>query len=529
MKRDSLITATLILALAGIVSRFLGVTYRIALPRLIGSEGIGLFQMAYQVYVVALILSTAGVPTAISKLVAEKVARGYGRDALEILRLSLGILSFVGLVVSVALMAGANWISANVNRDQRAYYSIMAMAPAVFFASVSSAYRGFFQGLQSMGPTANSEIVEQLVRVGTMLFFTPLLVPFGVEFAAAMANFGSVLGGIASVAVLVWTFRRNRDDIGALLDSGPTEREGLSSILRGLISFSLPVTFSALIFPLMGVIDLVLVPMRLSTLGIPQKEITALFGELSGMATPIVNLPSIFTGSLAFALVPSVSEAYGTGDMSSVRRKSLIGLRLCLMAAVPSTIGIYVLAPEISGLLYANERAGEPLRAMAPAILFLAIQQMSSAVLQGLGQTIIPLATILLGASCKLIATWFLLPIPGLGIKGAAIGTVLAFLIPAGVNLTAVSFISGAKLDLMAIVSKTVLASACMSLGVRLGQTAILDLTGGDGLATVGSIIIGAIIYLVTLLLVGGIRAADIQMIPRVGPVLVRLFRGPRR
>lgn len=529
MRRDSLAVGTLILALAAVVSRFLGIAYRIVLPRLIGAEGIGLFQMAYQTYTLALILSTAGVPLAISKLVAEKVAQGRGRDAIEVFRLSLAILCLVGFGVSLGLILGAGWISVNVNRDPRAYYSIVAMAPAVFFASVSSAYRGFFQGLQNMTPTANSEILEQLVRVGVMLLFTPLLIPLGVQYAAAMANFGSVVGGLASVATLVWILRRSRDDIILLADSPAANRDTVLSALQRLLSFSVPVTLTALIFPMMGMVDLVLVPMRLSGTGIPRGEITALYGELSGMATPVVNLPSILTGSLAFALVPAVSEAYGLGDLASLRRKVDVAVKLCMIVAVPSTIGVYMLAPEISQLLYANERAGDPLRVMAPAILFLAVHQISSAVLQGMGQTLIPFLAILAGALCKFAMTWSLLPVQAVGIKGAALGTVFGFLISAGVNMAAVNVSGAGRFDFIQMVGKTVLASTLMAFGVVFGKSAILDMTGRDGLATVGSIIIGATTYCVALCLVGGVRVSDIHAVPRVGPLIARLVRRPRK
>ncbi|MGB9791464.1 MAG: oligosaccharide flippase family protein, partial [Thermacetogeniaceae bacterium] len=208
MRGESFLGGAFVLTLAGIIVKALGAFYRIPFTRIVGSEGIGLYQMAYPVYTTLLALSTTGIPVAVSLLVAERGACGDRAGARQVFRLSFALLFFLGLLLSLLLFWAAPGIAGGVLGDPRASYPLMAIAPAVFIFSLVSAFRGYFQGWRLMWPTAVSEVIDQVVRVATVLWAAVSLVGRGVELAAAGAAFGAVTGGCASLLVLLILFCR---------------------------------------------------------------------------------------------------------------------------------------------------------------------------------------------------------------------------------------------------------------------------------------------------------------------------------
>ena len=207
MSKDKFLKGALILTVAGIIVKVIGSVNRILLSRLLGGEGIGLYQMAYPIYLLALSISSAGIPVAISIMVAEKAALQDYKGANRVFRISLSVMVVTGAAFSALLYFGAGWlIEHQYVRDSRAYYAIAALAPAIFFVTILASYRGYFQGMQRMLPTGASQIAEQLVRVVTMVAFAWYLLPRGLEYAAAGASFGAGPGAVAGLAVLIYFY-----------------------------------------------------------------------------------------------------------------------------------------------------------------------------------------------------------------------------------------------------------------------------------------------------------------------------------
>ena len=217
MSKNSFIRGALILTIAGIIVKFIGAFSRIYLSRLLGGEGIGLYQMAYPIYLLCLSVSSAGLPVAISIMVAEKNAIHDYVGGQRVFKISLTVLTLTGVFFSIALFFGASWlIDNNIVRDARAYWSLIALAPAVFCATIVATMRGYFQGLQDMMPTAVSQIVEQLVRVVTMIGLAIILLPKGLESGAAGATLGAAPGALIALFVLLWCYwieRKTRKEL----------------------------------------------------------------------------------------------------------------------------------------------------------------------------------------------------------------------------------------------------------------------------------------------------------------------------
>ncbi len=532
MRRDSFLRGAFILMIGSLVSRVLGAVYRFILPWLMGggdagAYGMALFGLPYSIYSIALVLSTMGIPLAVSKLVSEAEARGSLSEARRVFRVSIFLLMGLGALFSFALYAVSPYFVHQVWQNPDAYYSMVALAPAVFFVAIMSAFRGWFQGLQSMTPHAGSQVVEQLVRVVTMFVLVSLLVPYGLEYAAAGATFGATTGALAGVIYLAWVYFRHRDyrEIAVRKDAVPDAgtSEGNVQLIRRLLAFAIPISIGGLVLPLMRLVDAAVVPYRLIQTGYEAVAATTAYGYLESYSMPFINVPAIFSTAVAISLVPSVSASLARGDMPSIREKSFAGLRIAALVGIPSAVGLWVLSDEIPTFFWQAPEAGPVLASIALVALLLTLQQVSSAVLQGLGLPTLPMYNLFAGAVAKLVLTWGLTGIPALGVRGAGWATVAAFGIAVTLNLIALGRQVG-TFSVVGLFWQSAVASAFMAAGVRLSVpplNAAFGLSGG----VLGGVAIGASIYVVAILVVGGVRSSDLRMIPRIGDRMAQYLK----
>jgi stage V sporulation protein B len=506
-KKGNFLKGALILSIAGAISKILGALYRIPLARLLGGEGMGLYQMAYPIYTTILSLATAGVPVAISVLVSRRETEGYNGDSRRIFRVSLIMLLVLGLVLTLLIMQSAHFLANKVLHEPRAYFAIWAVAPAVFFAGLMSVFRGYFQGHQWMIPTAISQVVEQLFRVTAVLILAYLLFPRGIEYSAAGATFGAVVGGVVGLIVLIiffWRFQKEKNSQN-LLYSSERSRDLASEFVR----LAVPVSFGAVVLPLVQVLDAIIVPGRLMSINYTTSQATALYGQLSGMAAVLISLPTIFTISIATSLVPAVSEALANQDRRNLNDRINYGIRAGMLISLPCAAGLYVLAVQICDLLYAAPEAGIPLEILAFSTIVLAAFQLSSAGLQGIGRPEIAMRSLLITGVLKVIFNYSLTSVPMLNIRGAAIGTVLAFGIGSLLNLFFLKRYTGVRYETGRLV-KLILITTAMGAAVKLGYGTIVGLGLHSHLATMTAICIGVAVYAILLLL---LKELDWQMI----------------
>lgn len=525
MSRQSFLHGAMILAAAGLISKVLGILYRIPFARLVGAEGMGLYQMAYPIYTMVLALATAGFPVAISVLVSEKKARGDLLGMRRVFWLALLILSSLGLLMSWVLYHLAGFLAEQVLHDTRALYSLMVISPAIFFAATMSVFRGFFQGQQLMLPTALSQIVEQVIRVATVLLGAWWLLPRGPEYAAAGATFGAVTGGAAGLLVLLIIFIGFQPVKPKSTLATEQLSEGLFSLLKRLLVLAFPIALGALVMPLVQTLDAFLVPLRLQDAGYTTQEATELFGQLSGMAGTLINLPGVITIALATSLVPAISSAMARQQMEVVYQRFNTAIRVVGIVTLPAAVGFYILAVPISDLLYGLPEAGWPLQALAPAVFFLGLYQATSASLQGMGRTGLPVRHLLLAAGFKVILNYLLVVNPAFGIQGAGIATGAAFALAAGLNIVSLRQLVGYSPPWRALLLKPALAVTIMAVLVAQLNQGLQPVVPNQGLLTLTIILAGALVYGLGILILGGIEQREIEMIPGIGPQLADWLR----
>lgn len=510
--RQSFLKGAVILSIAGAISKILGAIYRIPLARLIGAEGIGLYQMAYPIYTTILALATAGVPVAISILIARKETQGFPGESRRILRVSLVLLAVFGLLLTLLVMASSNTLAWNVLKDGRAYYAIVAVSPAIFLAALMSVFRGYFQGQQTMLPTAVSQVVEQIFRVTAVLFLAYLLYPRGLEYAAAGATFGAVVGGVGGLLVLTLFYyghRQKQDRAGLRLLQTSTSSWDLAT---EMVRLAVPVSFGAVVLPLVQMLDAIIVPGRLLALNYSTSQATALYGHLAGMAAVLISLPTIFTISVATSLVPAVSEALTRQDHGLLNERLNYGFRAGMIISFPAAAGLYILAFPICDLLYGQAEAGLPLEPLAFSAIVLAAFQISSAGLQGIGKPEIAMRHLIVTGMLKVLFNYSLTSVPALNIRGAAIGTVAAFTVGSLLNILSLKKYTGIHYETGRMV-KLIFATIIMALSTRALYFWLLGFDISSHLATALAILCGVSVYLLLLLVT---READLEMIRRI-------------
>jgi len=421
MTKQSFIRGTMILLAAGLVNRILGFVPRITLPRVIGAEGVGLYQLGYPLLIVLLTLITGGIPLAVAKLVAAAESEGNERKAKDVLVLSLALTVLLAALFTFVLAAGARWISSELLNDERVYYTLFAMSPMLLIVGVASVFRGYFQGRQNMVPTALSQVAETVVRIVAMLLFAYLLLPHGLAYAAAGAMLGVTVGELSGLAVIAYQYMRTRSAYKAFHSAqigtdGPRRRAWSS--FKPLLRIALPVTGSRMVGSASYFLESVMTVKALALAGVAVAAATTQYGTLQGMVIPVLLLPGVLTYSLSVSLVPSLSEAAARNDTRVIHKRLHQSLRLALVTGAPFAVLMYVLAEPICYFLYNDAEVGNMLRLMAPVAMFLYFQGPLQATLQALDRPGTALLNTFYGAAIKLTLIYVLATQPQFGIYG---------------------------------------------------------------------------------------------------------------
>lgn len=524
-KQSSFVRGAVLLAGAAMLTKFLGSIYTIVLQNIIGDHGMGLFQMAYPIYATLLAIATAGFPVAISKLVAEQVAAGDLLGAKKVLRTSAWLLSAAGLCAFLALYLFApEW--ARVAGDPQSALAIRAISPALLVVPVLSAFRGYFQGYQWMDPTASSQVVEQLIRVATIVGLSYFFVHRGLSesTSAAGATFGAVTGAFAGLCVIFWYWRRRHRYIPASTDTGT--RSG--PVMKRLIYYALPISLGALIVPLMHNVDVLTVVNLLKGSGEDQSLATTQFGLLSGRAFKLMMLPTTLAAGIGVAVMPAISEASALGHRALVNDRIDMAIRLTVLLALPATAGLFLAAKPMNIALFTDDAGTAAIQVLALSILFASLQTTTGALLQGGGWFYRPVLYLFVACLVKLGCN--LLFVPHFGIVGAAIATGLSYVVASGLNLRAVYRRFG-TVAIRAWFYKPMIATTIM-MGAVFALERQWEILGGPALgrlaAAVATLVIlgvGVAVYFFAILLSGTLSETELQAIPSVGPKLVAFCR----
>ncbi|WP_174729935.1 stage V sporulation protein B [Mesobacillus harenae] len=421
------IKGTIILLLAGLVTRILGFINRIMIARLLGEEGVGLYMMAFPTLILVITITQLGLPVAISKHVAEAQARGDHGKIKKILVVSLATTISMSIVFTPAIILLAPYLSQTLFTDDRILYPLLAITPIIPIVAVSSVLRGYFQGKQNMKPAAISQVLEQLIRITLIAVLTRAFLPYGIEYAAAAAMVASVIGELFSLGYLLTAFKLKkkfplRKNFFQFIQSG-------KATFNDLMGIALPTTGSRLIGSISWFFEPIVVAHSLALAGVITVAATKQYGALTGYALPLLMLPSFITFSLSTALVPAISEAYSQNNSALIERRLQQSLRISLLTGGLSVIFLYILADPLMLLLYGSSSGAVFIKIMAPFFIFYYYQGPLQATLQALNLARAAMINSLIGNIIKTAVIFMLASQPAFGINGVALGMIVGLVL----------------------------------------------------------------------------------------------------
>ena len=574
-KKQSLLNGAIILVISTLVVKVIGLCFKMPLGSMLGLVGYGYFTSVYAIYTPIYSISMAGLPIAVSRMVAEDVALNHYREARMTLKTARKIFLLVGTAGTLLMVIISIPYAAFIS-DIRNLPAMIAVAPSIFFCCYVSAYRGYYEGLRNMIPTAISQVIEALGKLVIGLVFAKLIMSYGESaynsavaagsatatvfgkevsslneafsvtypWAAAGAILGVTLGSLLSLIYLGIRHRAKGDGITRLELVNSPKPPANHAIAKNMITIAVPILLSSLVLNATNLIDAVTIQNRQDTIYNLYKQcidadvasgtlnlsdskgfMSYLYGAYN-TAVDFKNLVPMITVSLGVSALPALAEAWTMKDKAAVKSAVNTVIRVSMLIALPAGIGMGVLAEPILTLIYGRGRMAADIPMIAPMVAvfgfttaFMSISTPLTNLLQAVGRTDIPVKTMLVSAVVKIICNFALVGIPGINFNGAVIGTVLFYVINVILNVIAVIKVTKVRIDIMSDLIKPLISAAMCGLAAwaaygLLGNYVLKSVSHGADIALLAAIIIAVIVYAMAIIVFKGIVREDIESLP---------------
>ncbi len=533
-KANSFMKNVVILICSQLLIKVLGLIYKLVITNIpgFGDTGLGYYSAGYQIYALLLTLSSIGIPSVISKLVSERIAIGDTKGAQRIFVVAFRFFTTLGLVLSLALFFGADFIANNILNVPDVAYVMKVLSPAIVFVAMSAVYRGYFSGQQDMKPTSVSQTLEQFLNCVLSITFVYACIGKDTYIMAAAGNLSTTCAIVITFVYLLRYYKHNKLNTSDSIVS-PEKKKSNKELLKTILGISIPITVSSLISVISGVIDTATVSncmqiaysdVESSKEALEQIAMSAT-GILSKVDT-LVSFPLAINLAFSTALVPAVSEALAKKDKKTASRRLSFSFFASLIIIIPCALGFIVLAQPILSMIYPTASDGAGVMQIASiSMIFTALTQTMTGGLYGVNQSKIPAIAAGLGAVIKFILNMILISYRNIGIYGAAISSfvyqIIVFLICYAVLNRCVKM----HITFKAHVLKPVLSGLGMGIIVYFSYN-LFNSFLGNTISTLISIVIGAVSYCLLILFTKALTKEDILMIPygtKIYDVLVRL------
>lgn len=528
-EKNSFVVQASILATASLLVRFIGFLYRVPLTALIGDEGIGIYGAGYQIYTFLLILSSAGLPAAISRLVSTRIAKNEYRNAHRVFKVTLAFAGVAGALGMVLLYYYAEPLANKLVLPESAY-CMKTLAPTLLIVGFMSVYRGYIQGMNIMKPTAISQIFEQLFNAFFSVFLAWVFIRKSPALGPAGGTAGTGIGAFVGLIIIMVYYHKLKPKIEKNIRHEPIDirLETTTEVFIKVIRTAFPIIAGTAVLSMTNLIDMGMVTPGLVGSGyFSEAEAKALYGQLSGKFGTLTTLPISISSAVATAAIPNIASAVTIGSRKDVRRKINTALKLSMVIVIPAAVGIGLLGDQILLMLFPSfPKGGILLKYGAVSIIFLSLCQIAAGILQGIGQVNIPVIGMLIGAGVKIILNNVLIGIPSINVVGAVISTDVCYLVAAIFNLGMMMRLTKIKINFRDILIKPTISAFVMGIGC-IGFYKLFMLIFGNAISTLLSIIVGMVIYLVVMLVLHGVTEKDFMSIPK-GASMVRVLKKVR-
>lgn len=530
-----------ILAIASIVVRIIGIAYRIPMINIIGDEGMGYYGTAFNVYNIALLLSSYSLPLAVSKMVSVRLARKQYRNSVRILRAALVYATVVGALAAAVIWFGADFFAREVFFMPYAAFALKTLAPTVWIMAYLGVFRGYYQGQGTMVPTALSQVFEQIVNAivsvaaGSWLFNQAIKVEilkgesgsgYSNSWGAAGGTIGTGAGAFTALLFLLLLFaayqrtirkKVRRDRSGSL--------ESYRTITKILFFTVVPVVVSSAIYNVNSVLDNGLLAYNFKSLGM-EEEFISQWGVYTGKYHLLINVPMAVSNALSSSLIPSVSRAVATGDRRMVKKKVAAAIRFSLLIAIPSTVGLTVLAGPVNNLLFSgdNDLAVQMTLYGSIAVVFYSVSTVTNAILQGIDRMRLPIVHALTALVLHLVAMEVMVLVFHMGIFSMVFANILFAVIMCFLNHRSIRKILGYRQE----VKKTILLPAAASAVMGAAAVGVYKLIHlgiqSNAVCTLAAVAAAMAVYGVLLVKLGCLDEDELHQMPG-GTRLLQVFR----
>lgn len=510
-----------IMTLSTTLVKVIGLIYKIPMLKYLGDVGMAYFNAAYDIYTMFYMISTAGLPVAISILISENRVHGNQRNIKKIFKVAVSLFFIIGVVGMLLMMLLSKSFSAWIKIDEAAY-CIIAIAPTLLFICISSAIRGYFQGHQIMSPTAVSQVIEALGKlvIGLLLASYALKKGYSLPIVAAFAVCGLSIGTLASVLYLLISKLliriNNRGEIG-IDESG--QLQGTLSITKRMIYIAIPITLSSSVMGITRLVDTALISRMLQSAGFADTLSKALYGNYSTLCVPIYNLPPAIITGISLSLVPMLTSAIEAKNKEKETMVLTSSLRVCTLFAMPCALGVAFFSKPILELLFFGEGksvgvATPLLSILGASILFACLMNVSNAILQAYKQERKPIISMAVGALVKIVFDYLLIGNPKINIYGAPISTFLCNVTVMVINFYYIKKYSSEFEGIGKLFYRPLVSSVISVGGAFLIYAFARNHIGPSRMITIVSIGGAAVLYLVCAVIFKAVEPDDIKMLP---------------
>ena len=461
-----------ILAAAGIIVRLIGLLYKIPMTRILGDEGIGYYNTAYEIYNIGLILSSYSLPLAVSKLIAQKQVKKRYEDSRKVFRCGIALGVFTGGLMTVLLLCGSDFIASVIFKSSGSALPLRVMAPTILVFAVMGVFRGFFQGHGNMVPTSISQIIEQVVHALISIWASyDFLRRFAdrdnpVSYGAAGGTLGTLVGALAAFFVLsVMMLRQKRQTDGHALSRSQEEVSTDAQIMKLLLLTFTPIILSQFVYQLSGTVDNALFGVIMDGKGFTEKERLSLLGIYGGKYRLLTNVPVAIASSLGASMIPSIVVSRGAGRKEEVKHKIYITIKFNMLLAIPCAFGMFALASPIMRLVFGDGRelTKELLMLGSSSVIFFSLSTVTNSVLQGIDLMRKSVTHSAISLLLHAVLVWLILSLLEWGVYGLVIGNVTFALVVCILNWRAIGRYLNYRQEVKTTFLLPILCSAVMA------------------------------------------------------------------
>ena len=529
-----------ILAIASIISRIIGLLYRVPLTAIIGNNGNSYYSCAYEIYSMLLLISSYSLPMAVSKLVSARVAKGDFKNAFKVFKGAFLFAVCSGIVAMLIVFFGAEMIT-RLMKTPLSIFALKVLAPTLVVMAVLGVMRGFFQGLGTMMPSAVSQIIEQIINAIVSVWAAYLLADYGNKVGAVLGNgedyaaaygaaggtLGTALGAVFALLFSIFVFATYVPVFKNRMNNSRTKKnESYGSIMRILIMTIVPVLLSTTIYNISSVIDQGIYKNVALLQGSTNRQMDELGGIFSGKYKVLINVPISIASAMAASCVPSLAAAYAKKDAKLVRSRINSSIRFIMVIAFPCAVGIGVLASPIMQLLFGDggKEIELMLRIGAVSIVLYSLSTLTNALLQGVNRMQAPVKNALIALVLHIIVLLVCMYGLNLGIYSVVIANAFFALFMCTLNRRSLKRYTRYRQEVGKTFIVPAISSAIMGVAVFFAYDALHKLIHSNAISTVVCIALGGVVYIVCLFLFKGLSEEELINFPK-GATLVRIFK----